>query len=125
MSVTDKFVTSDQAFNVSAQFAKRLGPAVFSAGIVEGKGGGGAEIRTLDGDRLRFGVLAYDFVKRDDKPNPRYRFTSSYQFWKGAYIQAGVQDFGNKDLKTVFFGGGLRWKDEDLKKMIGLAGASK
>ena len=125
VSVTDKFVTSDQAFNVSAQFAKRLGPAVFSAGIVEGKGGGGAEIRTLDGDRLRFGVLAYDFVKRDDKPNPRYRFTSSYQFWKGAYIQAGVQDFGNKDLKTVFFGGGLRWKDEDLKKMIGLAGASK
>ena len=121
----NRYVTTDQAFTVSAQFAKRLGPAVFSAGIVEGKGGGGVELRTLDNDRLRFGLLAYDFTKRDDKPNPRYRFTSSYQFWKGAYVQAGVQDIGNKDLRTLFFGGGLRWKDDDLKKIIGLAGSSK
>jgi phospholipid/cholesterol/gamma-HCH transport system substrate-binding protein len=121
----NKFVTTDRAFTVSAQFAKRLGAAVFSAGIVEGKGGGGVELRTLDNDRLRFGLLAYDFTKRDDKPNPRYRFTSSYQFWKGAYVQAGVQDIGNKDLRTIFFGGGLRWKDDDLKKIIGLAGAGK
>ncbi|HEY3399290.1 MAG TPA: MlaD family protein [Geothrix sp.] len=120
----NQFVTTDRAFTVSAQFAKRLGAAIFSAGIVEGKGGGGVEVRTL-GDDLRFGVLAYDFTKREDKPNPRYRFTSSYQFWKGAYVQAGVQDIGNKDLRTVFFGGGLRWKDDDLKKIIGLAGASK
>jgi phospholipid/cholesterol/gamma-HCH transport system substrate-binding protein len=121
----NKFVTTDRSLTASAQFAKRIGPAVFSAGIVEGKGGGGLELRTLEGDRLRFGLLAYDFSKRDDKPNPRYRFTSSYQFWKGAYVQAGVQDIGNKDLRTIFFGGGLRWKDDDLKKMIGLAGAAK
>ena len=121
----NRFVTTDRAFTASAQFAKRLGPAVFSAGIVEGKGGGGLEIRALKDDRLRLGFLAYDFTKRDDKPNPRYRFTSSYQFWKGAYVQAGVQDIGNKDLRTVFFGGGLRWKDDDLKRMIGLAGVSK
>ena len=120
----NKYVTTDQAFTVSAQFAKRLGPAVFSAGIVESKGGAGLEFRTLNDD-LRFGALAYDFTKRDDKPNPRYRFTTSYQFWKGAYVQAGVQDIGNKDLRTVFFGGGLRWKDDDLKKMIGLAGVGK
>jgi phospholipid/cholesterol/gamma-HCH transport system substrate-binding protein len=119
------WVTTDQVFTVSAQFAKRLGPAVFSAGIVESKGGAGVELRTLDDDRLRFGVLAYDFTKRDDKPNPRYRFTTSYQFWKGAYIQAGVQDIANKDLRTAFFGAGLRWKDDDLKKLVGLAGASK
>jgi len=121
----NKFVTTDRALTASAQFAKRIGPAVFTAGIVEGKGGGGLELRTLEGDRLRLGVLAYDFTKREDKPNPRYRFTTSYQFWKGAYVQAGVQDIGNKDLRTIFFGGGLRWKDEDLKKMIGLAGVAK
>jgi phospholipid/cholesterol/gamma-HCH transport system substrate-binding protein len=121
---TVKWVTTDRAFTMSAQFAKRLGPAVFSAGIVENTGGGGVELRALD-DRLRAGFLAYDFTKRDDKPNPRYRFTSSYQFWKGAYVQAGVQDIGNKDLRTVFFGAGLRWKDDDLKKMVGLAGSAK
>ena len=118
------WVTTDRAFTASAQFAKRLGPAVFSAGIVENTGGGGVELRALD-DRLRAGFLAYDFTKRVDKPNPRYRFTSSYQFWRGAYVQAGVQDIDNKDLRTVFFGAGLRWKDDDLKKLVGLAGSVK
>jgi phospholipid/cholesterol/gamma-HCH transport system substrate-binding protein len=120
-----QWITADRTFTVSAQFAKRIGPAVFSAGIVENQGGGGVELRTLEDDKLRFGLLAYDFTKRDDKPNPRLRFTTSYQFWKGAYIQAGVQDIANKELRTAFFGAGLRWKDDDLKKMVGLAGASK
>jgi len=118
-------VTTDQSLTVSAQFAKRLGPAVFSAGIVDSKGGAGLELRALEGDTLRLGVLAYDFNKRDNKPNPRVRITSSYQFWKGAYVQAGLQDVANKELRTVFFGGGLRWKDDDLKKLVGLAGAAK
>ena len=104
---------------------KRLGPAVFSAGIIDNKGGAGLELRALDQDALRLGVLAYDFNKRDNKPNPRIRITSSYQFWKGAYVQAGLQDVANKELRTVFFGGGLRWKDDDLKKLVGLAGAAK
>jgi phospholipid/cholesterol/gamma-HCH transport system substrate-binding protein len=121
----EKTVTTDQVFTASAQFAKRLGPMVFSAGIVENRGGGGIEYRALEDDRFRLGFLAYDFTKREDKPNPRYRLTTSYQFWKGAYVQAGLQDIGNKDLRTVFFGGGLRWRDDDLKKMVGLAGAAK
>ena len=118
-------ITADQALTVSAQFAKRLGENfVLSAGIVEGKGGAGAELRFLE-DRLRFGALGYDFTKRDDKPKPRYRATASWQFWKGVYAQAGGQDLANKDLRTFFFGGGLRWKDDDLKKLVGLAGAAK
>lgn len=115
-------VSVDKAFTFSAQFAKRYGPAVFSAGIVESKGGAGLEFRTLE-DRFRFGVLAYDFTKRDDKPNPRVRFSTTYQFWKGMYVQAGLQDLANKELRTFTFGGGIRWKDEDLKKLIGLAAA--
>ncbi len=118
-------VTSDQAFTVSAQFAKRFAENwVLTAGIVEGKGGGGLEFRSME-DRLRFGALAYDFTKRDAKPNPRYRLTASYQFWKGVYVKVGGQDLGNKDLKTFFFGGGIRWKDEDLRKLVGLASAAK
>lgn len=118
-------VVADQSVTLSAQFSKRLAENwVLSAGIVEGKGGGGVEWRALD-DRFRIGALAYDFTKRDDKPNPRYRFTTSYQFWKGIYFKVGGQDLANKDLRTFFFGGGIRWKDEDLKKLVGLAGASR
>ena len=117
--------TTDQAFTLSAQFAKRLHENfVLTAGIVEGKGGAGAEFRALD-DRFRFGLLGYDFSKRDDKPKPRYRATASYQFWQGIYGQAGLQDIANPELRTFFVGGGVRWKDEDLKKLVGLAGVGK
>lgn len=123
-ATTTKEVTTDQTFTVSAQFAKRLGDHfVVSAGIVEGKGGGGAEYRTLE-DRLRIGALAYDFAKRNDKPKPRYRLTTSYQFWKGLYAQAGVQDIANPELRTFFAGGGVRWRDDDMKKIMGLLGTS-
>ncbi|WP_243332421.1 MlaD family protein [Mesoterricola sediminis] len=123
--VTTNTVNVDQTFTISAQFAKRLAENfVFTAGIVEGKGGAGAEFRAKD-DRFRFGALAYDFSKRADKPNPRYRITTSYQFYKGFYAMAGLQDLANADLRTFFFGGGLRWKDEDLKKLVGLASVGK
>jgi hypothetical protein len=36
-----------------------------------------------------------------------------------------VQDIANKELRTFFIGGGLRWKDEDLKKLVGLASVGK
>ena len=123
-TTTTTEVKTDQTFTVSAQFAKRLGDHfVVSGGIVENKGGVGAEYRALD-DRFRVSALAYDFSKRDDKPNPRYRLTTSYQFWKGMYAQAGVQDIANPKLKTFFVGGGVRWKDEDMKRLLGLLGSS-
>jgi phospholipid/cholesterol/gamma-HCH transport system substrate-binding protein len=123
--VLTKSINTDQTFTISAQFAKRLAENyVFTAGIVEGKGGVGAEFRAFD-DRFRLGGLAYDFTKRTDKPNPRYRLTTSYQFYKGFYAMAGLQDIANADLRTFFFGGGIRWKDEDLKKLVGLASVGK
>ena len=122
---SNRTTTTDQAFTLSAQFAKRLHENfVLTAGIVEGKGGGGAEFRALD-DRFRFGLLGYDFTKRDDKPKPRYRATASYQFYQGIYGMAGLQDIANRELRTFFVGGGVRWKDEDLKKLVGLAGVGK
>jgi phospholipid/cholesterol/gamma-HCH transport system substrate-binding protein len=123
--VSTTSVTTDQAFTLSAQFAKRLAENyVLSAGIVEGKGGGGVEYRAMD-DKLRLGVLGYDFTKETYKPKPRYRITSSFEFYKGIYAQAGWQDIANPQLRTFFLGGGLRWKDEDLKKLVGLASVGK
>ena len=118
-------VNVDQTFTITALFAKRLAENyVFTAGIIDGKGGVGAEFRAFQ-DRFRFGGLAYDFTKTATKPMPRYRLTSSYQFYKGFYAMAGLQDIANAPLRTFFFGGGLRWKDDDLKKLVGLASVGK
>ncbi|MCL1893578.1 MAG: MlaD family protein [Holophagaceae bacterium] len=120
-----RYIKTEQTFTASAQFNKRLGENfVVHAGIIDGTGGGGAEFRAFN-DRFRLGALAYDFTKRDNKENPRYRATTSYEFWKGLYAQVGVQDIANKDNRTIFFGGGIRWKDDDIKKLVGLAGAAK
>ncbi|WP_005036859.1 MlaD family protein [Holophaga foetida] len=122
---TKTYVNTDQTFTVSALFNKRLGENfVISGGLMESKGGVGAEFRALN-DTFRLGAIAYDFSKRDDKPKPRYRITTSYEFWNGLYGQMGVQDLANKDLRTFFIGGGIRWKDNDLKKIIGLASSGK
>jgi phospholipid/cholesterol/gamma-HCH transport system substrate-binding protein len=123
--ITTATVNTDQTFTFSAQFAKRLAEHyVVSAGIVESTGGVGAEYRAMN-DRLRLGVLGYDFTKETGKPNPRYRITGSFQFYKGIYGQAGWQDIANPQLRTFFLGGGLRWKDDDLKKLVGLASVGK
>jgi phospholipid/cholesterol/gamma-HCH transport system substrate-binding protein len=121
---TIRTVKTQQTFTASAQFNKRVGNNfVVHAGIIDGTGGGGAEFRAL-GDKLRVGALAYDFSKRDGKENPRFRATASYEFWNGVYAQTGVQDVANKDSRTFFFGSGVRWKDDDLKKLVGLAGVA-
>ncbi|MDR0499213.1 MAG: MlaD family protein [Holophagales bacterium] len=118
-------VNVEQGFNFSAEFNKRIGKNfVLHGGIIDGTGGGGIEYRAFK-DRFRLGALFYDFTQREGKENPRSRATASYEFWKGLYAQAGIQDIANKDTRSFFFGGGFRWKDDDIKKMVGLVGMAK
>jgi phospholipid/cholesterol/gamma-HCH transport system substrate-binding protein len=120
--VSVRKINSEQMFTISAQFNKRIGEhLVLHAGVIDGFGGAGAEFRAFK-DRFRLSALAYDFTKREEKENPRYRATTSLEFWKGLYAQVGVQDIANKETRSFFFGGGIRWKDDDIKKLVGLAG---
>ena len=120
-SSSTTMMTTRQTFTITAQFAKRLAEHfVLTAGIIENSGGCSIELRTMN-DKLRFGLTGYDFNRRNIKPKPRYRITSSYQFYKEGYVQMGIQDFANPKLRTFCLGGGLRWQDEDLKKLVGVA----
>lgn len=126
LSAQDSNITTiDQTFTISAQFAKRLAEnVVLTAGIIENKGGGSIEYRAIN-DRFRLGLIGYDFNKHNDKPKPRYRITSSYQFNNTCYIQMGIQDLANPKLRTFYIGGGLRWTDENLKKILGVTSLMK
>lgn len=124
-TITSK-LSSDKTTTLSAYFNRRVGPAVFSAGLFDGKGGAGVKFLMLD-DKLSLGGLVYDFSKDNliNKNNPRVKLTGSYQFYRNYFLQAGVQDLSNKDYKTYFVGGGIRWTDNDLKKLLGLASAAR
>jgi hypothetical protein len=65
---------------------------------------------------------AFDFGgKRDDQPH--LRFTGEYIFRKETprtpqlFVRSGVENPLN-DMAFIF-GGGIRWRDEDLKYLIG------
>ena len=46
---------------------------------------------------------------------------ASYEFFKHFYISAGVDDVLNPEAFDWFFGGGLRFTDDDLKALFSVA----
>jgi hypothetical protein len=104
------------SFSLSARVFKRIGPLVLSAGLVDGRGGAGVELRAL-GDRLRLEVLAAEWRPSDPRAVPSLRVTASAQ-WRWLYVQAGVLDALDSGLSTAFLGLGMRWRDQDLLRAL-------
>ena len=76
-------------------------------------------------DKLEFRLDMFDFDRRDPEDNesifPRIRTTGLFEFYDHIYLQAGLDDPLNKELRTWFFGGVLRFTDEDLKALLTIA----
>jgi phospholipid/cholesterol/gamma-HCH transport system substrate-binding protein len=92
------------------------------AGIIESTGGVQVEypLPYLD-RRLWFSAEAFDF----DRPNdlsPHLRLMGRYQFHPNLYVIGGLDDPLEED--SFFLGGGLRWTDENIKYLLGLAGSA-
>ena len=119
-------VNVDQTFTVSAQFAKRIYENfVFTAGFVESKGGVGRPVPgqrgpvPRRGPRLRF----HQASGQAQSPLPPDHQLPVLQ----ELLRHGRRSRTSPTppLRTFFFGGGLRWKDDDLKKLVGLASVGK
>jgi phospholipid/cholesterol/gamma-HCH transport system substrate-binding protein len=110
----------DRDFLISAQAGWVLDDLSLRVGLFDSTGGVGADYQW--NDRLRVTGEAFDFgQKRDD--NPHLRLTGEYVFRHEKphspqlFVTSGVDNALND---TAFiFGGGLRWRDEDLKYLIG------
>ncbi|MCB1056982.1 MAG: MCE family protein [Acidobacteria bacterium] len=104
-------------FTLSAQFGFRFDNTDLRAGLFESTGGGAIDQYFLD-RRLRLSVEAFDFSRSDDL-DPRLRIYGRWQFNPNLYLVGGYDDLLESDRSSVFFGGGVRWKDEDLKYLLG------
>lgn len=110
----------DRDFVISAQAGWVLDDLSLRIGLFDSTGGVGADYQL--GDRLRVTGEAFDFGgKRDD--NPHLRFMGEYVFRRETertpqlFVRSGIENPLND---TAFiFGGGIRWRDEDLKYLIG------
>jgi hypothetical protein len=108
--------TTSESFSLSARLFKRLGPLVLSAGLVDGRGGAGIELRSPR-DRLRLEVLASEWRPGDATAVPNLRVGASAQ-WRWLYVQAGVLNVLDRAQLSGYLGVGMRWRDEDLLQAL-------
>ena len=111
----------ERDFLISGQVGWQLDPALaVRIGLFDNTGGAGVDYRF--NDRLVVTGEAFDFGQRRDD-NPHLRLYGEYTIRKEKprtprlFITSGVDNALND---TAFmFGGGVRWRDEDLKYLLG------
>ena len=110
----------ERGFLVSAQAGWNLQPLSVRIGLFDSTGGAGLDYRY--NDRLRFTGEAFDFGKRREN-NPHLRLYGEYIFRHEKpntpllFVTSGVDNVFNNTAFT--FGGGVRWRDDDLKYLLG------
>jgi phospholipid/cholesterol/gamma-HCH transport system substrate-binding protein len=110
----------ERGFLVSAQAGWTLAPLDVRVGLFDSTGGGAIDYRL--NNRIRLTGEAFDFSKRRD-PNPHLRLYGEYIFRQEKpnspllFISSGVDNVLNNTAFT--FGGGIRWRDDDLKYLLG------
>jgi len=110
----------ERDFLVSAQAGWNLDNVAVRVGLFDSTGGIGADYRV--NDRLTVTGEAFDFGKRrDDNPHIRlfgqYTIRQEQKLMPRIFLTTGIDNALNDTAFT--FGGGIRWKDEDLKYLLG------
>ncbi|HEX8152508.1 MAG TPA: MlaD family protein [Thermoanaerobaculia bacterium] len=110
----------DRDFLISAQAGWDLDDIAVRVGLFDSTGGAGIDYRYSD--RIKVTGEAFDFGgKRDDNPHLRlfgeYIVRREQPRTPQIFVRSGVENVLND---TAFiFGGGIRWRDDDLKYLIG------
>lgn len=110
----------ERGFLVSAQAGWSLQPFSVRLGLFDSTGGAGLDWRF--NDRIRVTGEAFDFGGRRDN-NPHVRLYGEYIVRREKartpliFVSSGVDNPLNKTAFT--FGGGIRWRDDDLKYLLG------
>ena len=87
------------------------------AGIIESSGGGAVDLRLLE-DRWTVSLEAFDFSRPGDL-DPHLRLITRVHLTPNVYLLGGYDDPLESQYESVFFGAGIRWKDDDLKYLLG------
>jgi phospholipid/cholesterol/gamma-HCH transport system substrate-binding protein len=110
----------DRDFVISAQAGWVLDDLAVRVGLFDSTGGVGADYTW--NDRIRVTGEAFDFGKKRDN-SPHLRLFGEYVVRKETaktpllFVTTGVDNPLNDAAFT--FGGGIRWRDEDLKYLLG------
>lgn len=110
----------DRNFVISAQAGWHLGAVDARVGLIDSTGGGGVDLHW--NRRLTLTGEAFDFSERYDK-NPHLRLFGEYTLRQAKpktpliFIRSGIDNPFNNTAFIV--GAGIRWRDDDLKYLLG------
>ena len=117
ISTVETFTSEDSPV-LSALFGLKVEhDARLWAGLIEENFGVQVEYPAFD-RRLWVDFQAFDFDREVDR-SPHLRLATRYFVHPNLYLIGGYDDPLESDLGTVFFGGGLRWGDDNLKYLLG------
>ncbi|MEO1958317.1 MAG: MlaD family protein [Nautiliaceae bacterium] len=105
---------------INAEIGKRYNNVLLRGGIIESTGGVGMDY-FANNDKVVYSTEIYDFNSendpRGDKPHLNARV--SYLYLKHIQFLAGVDNVLNTNARNFFLGVGIKFKDNDLKTLMG------
>lgn len=110
---------------IDAMYGKRMSDFRVRGGLIQSTGGVGVDYYAIN-DKLKASVDLFDFGAVNDirGTNPHARALVSYRLLKYIEVIGGADNFLNSKAATGIIGIGLRFKDEDLKYLVGGSGSS-
>jgi phospholipid/cholesterol/gamma-HCH transport system substrate-binding protein len=111
----------DRSLLISAQAGWTIAPFAVRLGMIDSSGGAGVDY--FFNNRIRATGEVFDFGHRSGDNNPHIRLFGEYVFRQEKpttptiFIRSGVDNVLNHTAFT--FGGGIRWRDDDLKYLLG------
>lgn len=103
----------------SAQIGRRHKDAAIRVGFFENTFGIGGDYYLFD-DKGKLSIEAWDFNNKESgNTRAHLKASLSYTVFKYIFLNTGYDNFINKERRSYFLGGGIRFEDEDLKYLIG------
>ncbi len=103
----------------TAQIAKRFKDSVLRIGLKENTVGLGADQFFMN-DRLKVSADIWDFDNEEEGARrPHLKLSMDYYLFRNLFVSAGVDNLLNSRWRGVYFGGGIKFEDEDLKYLFG------
>ncbi len=106
-------------FVFNGLLAYKVGDIFLKGGLIESEAGAGLDYFT-DNRNFQFSLETFDFSRGDLAPHGK--IYTHYLYRNHILFTAGWDDFMESDLSSAMIGGGVRWKDEDLKLLFSSMG---
>jgi phospholipid/cholesterol/gamma-HCH transport system substrate-binding protein len=120
--LTETTDTTDDDMTLNLQIGYKVLPStIVRAGLFESAGGVGIDYYPpWISEKFRLSLEAYDFNRPRDL-DVHLRVEGRYFINKHLFLMAGWDDPLESPTSSVLFGGGVIWRDEDVKYSLGLA----